>query len=529
MSQMIIITNAGRAALVNATNTGTNPITIVSMGITSTAFIPSAETTALPSELKRISALSGGATAPDTLHLTVADEGSDAYAMRGYGFYLADGTLFAVHGQADPIVNKTASSMLLLALDVKFADINAEDLEFGDTNFMLPIATTTVYGQVKLATQAQANLGSEASAVLTPATARAALLGWLLAQDGSGSGVDADMLDGQHASAFLQASLFTGAQILSRLLTVDGAGSGVDADLLDGQQGAWYADIPARLGFNPLNSAAYTAADVFAKVLGLDGAGSGLDADLLDGQHGSFYTDIAARLGFTPANKAGDTFAGPIRRDANFGLDLGSGQPVINLDANDFLFYNRAANLLTLALGNIHHTIWHAGNDGAGSGLDADLLDGQHGAWFADIPARLGFTPVQQGTGVGQGSNAIKIGWSGSRLKATVDTADQGNFVMDANIPTVLGESGWIAFPNGLMIQFGWQASLTNRAANTITFPIAFPNTALRMYASLGSSLVLTANNIGVGATAISKTQGQIALATASPGTTGVHWLAIGC
>lgn len=27
-------------------------------------------------------------------------------------------------------------------------------------------------------------------------------------------------------------------------------------------------------------------------------------------------------------------------------------------------------------------TVWHAGNDGAGSGLDADLLDGQHGSFF---------------------------------------------------------------------------------------------------------------------------------------------------
>src|SRR5437868_6638053 len=33
---------------------------------------------------------------------------------------------------------------------------------------------------------------------------------------------------------------------------------------------------------------------------------------------------------------------------------------------------------------------------------------------------KLGFTPVQQGTGVGQLSNLVKLGWSaGSKLKAT--------------------------------------------------------------------------------------------------------------
>ena len=29
-----------------------------------------------------------------------------------------------------------------------------------------------------------------------------------------------------------------------------------------------------------------------------------------------------------------------------------------------------------------YHTIWHAGNDGSSSGLDADLLDGQHGSYY---------------------------------------------------------------------------------------------------------------------------------------------------
>lgn len=38
------------------------------------------------------------------------------------------------------------------------------------------------------------------------------------------------------------------------------------------------------------------------------------------------------------------------------------------------------------------NSIWNAGNDGAGSGLDADLLDGQQGSYYTDINARLGYT-----------------------------------------------------------------------------------------------------------------------------------------
>jgi hypothetical protein len=46
----------------------------------------------------------------------------------------------------------------------------------------------------------------------------------------------------------------------------------------------------------------------------------------------------------------------------------------------------------------------------------------------------LGYTPVQNGTGVGQLNNAVKIGWSGSRIKATVDATDMGNILTTANV-----------------------------------------------------------------------------------------------
>lgn len=45
---------------------------------------------------------------------------------------------------------------------------------------------------------------------------------------------------------------------------------------------------------------------------------------------------------------------------------------------------------------------------------------------------KLTYTPVQQGTGVGQLANIVKIGWSaGSKLKATVDATDLGNFALE--------------------------------------------------------------------------------------------------
>lgn len=105
--------------------------------------------------------------------------------------------------------------------------------------------------------------------------AMASLLGF----DNTDTGLSATTV--QAALAEL-AGDYTAADVLTKLLTVDGAASGLDADLLDGQHGAYY-----------LAADAYTAADVLTKLLTVDGAGTTLDADLLDGQHGSFYQNAS--------------------------------------------------------------------------------------------------------------------------------------------------------------------------------------------------------------------------------------------
>ena len=216
MPVTITITNAGRAAIINAQNTGTAPVTITQIGLSATAHTPAPANTALPGEIKRLSAVSGLVVADDTIHVSVSDTTTDAYALRSFALYLADGTLFAIYGQADPILNKAAASIAALSVDVVLADIDAAALTFGDAAFVNPPASETVQGVVELATVAEAQAGIDALRALTPASAKAAILGWLLG--------------------------------------IDGAGSGLDADLLDGQQGAWYADIPSRLGFTPMPS-----------------------------------------------------------------------------------------------------------------------------------------------------------------------------------------------------------------------------------------------------------------------------------
>jgi hypothetical protein len=277
MALVLTITAAGRAALVNAQNTGTAPVTIAEVGVSPQAIAPTAATAALPGETKRIATLSGDVVAEDTIHLIVRDETSDLYTIRSFALYLADGTLFAAYGQANPIMEKSAQSLLLLAIDVRFVDIAAANLTFGNATFLNPPATVDRQGVIELATDAEATAGTDAVRAVTPKGVKGAVTAWLDARFGAGapSAFIKGLLLSASAIAF-RASL----SIKSAALKDEGAGNGLDADLLDGQHGAWYADIPARLGYTPWHPSN-------------DGAGSGLDADLLDGKEGAAYALLA--------------------------------------------------------------------------------------------------------------------------------------------------------------------------------------------------------------------------------------------
>ena len=61
--------------------------------------------------------------------------------------------------------------------------------------------------------------------------------------DGSGSGLDADKLDGYHASSFVKTSDYEDADVLAKIKNVDGSGSGLDADMVDGKHASDFAVI----------------------------------------------------------------------------------------------------------------------------------------------------------------------------------------------------------------------------------------------------------------------------------------------
>jgi hypothetical protein len=269
MALTLTVTDAGRAALRNAQGDGTNAVRIASVGVTATAFVSGGP---LPAEIKRIATIAGGATSPDTIHVTVSDTGADVYSVRGFGFYLADGSLFASYGQANVIVEKSAQATMMLAVDVKFAAIDATQVTFGDSNFSNPAATTDTLGVVRLASDAEAITGTDTQKALTAKNLLAVLT---------------DRLGAGAPSAFVK-TLLTKASVLAFCTALGirgaaqydtGSGNGLDADLLDGKDGAWYqqwANLQGVPGSFPPSAHTHSAADITSGTLVVARGGTGL-------------------------------------------------------------------------------------------------------------------------------------------------------------------------------------------------------------------------------------------------------------
>jgi hypothetical protein len=121
-------------------------------------------------------------------------------------------------------------------------------------------------------------------------------------------------------------------------------------------------------------------------------------------------------------------------------------------------------NAISLSLAN------HVGNTANPHNTTA----AQVGAWTiaqtqaaiaaAIATVTLGFTPVQQGGGVSQGNNKVKLGWDGTRLRATVDSTDLGGLIAQTefnnNIANLQNQINGKA-PNGPYAQTGVNQSVS--------------------------------------------------------------------
>ena len=289
-----------------------------------------------------------------------------------------------------------------------------------------------------------------------------------------------------------------------------------------------------------------------------DGPGSGLDADTIDGLHLSGLIQKGSPAVTTETHKISNS--GP--RITYFETDASAGNKVWSVGANNEFFrvdirddleafiesivtLNRAGEL---RLGG--NLVWTAGNDGPGSGLDADTVDGMHGASIVrtdearsisvrhaivgnapgvyieetDQGADLGKTIIVQGGGTLQVqavndslaylSTMMSVSRAGV-LKAGGDEVwDQGN------CPKDLVANGYQKLASGLIIQWGFTSGLVG-TTRTITFPIAFPGIcrSVQIQSTLASSNYVHTVNSKTASSFIMQNYGI---------TADYYWMAIG-
>ncbi|MDR6128049.1 hypothetical protein QE452_002713 [Sphingomonas sp. SORGH_AS438] len=432
MALTILITNAGRAALINADKSGTRAVRVAAVGVSPTATVPAATATTLPGEIKRIATISGAQTAADTIHLTVQDESAAVYAVRSFGLYLDDGTLFAIYGQADVIVEKSAQALLLLAIDVTLQDIAATSITFGNANFLLPAATTERQGLVELATADEGRAGTDTTRAVTPAVAKASVQAWLGYTPANRAG---DTFTGPVAIRTPNQNL--GFSVASSVqgyafMQLGDAGETFRNWHFGSQGDGSFALYQGTWGTGSLRllvtstSIAYNGNPVWHA--GNDGAGSGLDADLLDGFQaaqfmrrdvaGSVGTDVYYDFGNSqygrslrvggPANTGAavgqiTVTTGNIHIDsanssaiflnyfAGDGVNFGNGQQGFNARiTREGGFVGTSLSAPTIVRGGM--SVWGPDNDGAGSGLDADLVRGRsipQDLWLSQSVAQI--------------------------------------------------------------------------------------------------------------------------------------------
>ncbi len=349
----------------------------------------------------------------------------------------------------------------------------------------------------------------------------------------------------------------------------DGSGSGLDAGLLEGQNAAFYRNA-SNLNAGTVNDARLPATMSGKTFSGTVNVGSSDGVQMTT----AGAIEITNATGFPYIdfkNAPGDDF------DARLAL---SGGATFAFSTTGNMLHN----------GNV---IWTAGNGGSGSGLDAGLLEGNNAAFYRNASnlnagtvanARIagaynGFTTIDQ-TGlhtVTTTGEAVRIASpdtisnpflsfyktstrqglaqhvegagnffgfrfvnevpaSDTQLILTNDGGTSGlRYAVGASNYAVWNDgqggggasSGWVKFPNGLILQAGSSVATTNGSADgTISFASTFPSVCLSVTACIGDA-ALTATDLKVH-TPISTTGFSFRSPGAASTNVRVNWIAWG-
>lgn len=194
--------------------------------------------------------------------------------------------------------------------------------------------------------------------------------------------------------------------------------------------------------------------------------------------------NYAGELDNRYVNKAGDTMTGYLFFNANSGIDLVSipgyksaisinnaGADRIGINFTDGDGNLRIAKTdinrdwisgdVNILLGSNNYKVWHAGNDGSGSGLDADLLDGKHLGNVGDrVMRQIGFPDYNEFGSTDTNAYLRKVlGWCYNNVNTGADDTlfvgvghpnSLGNMQIQVYCNSGINEEGYPGYSTGV-------------------------------------------------------------------------------
>jgi len=264
---------------------------------------------------------------------------------------------------------------------------------------------------------------------------------WHAGNDGSGSGLDADTVDGLQASSFLrsdQSDTMTGTLTIGAFSSADkfsflngGSAQGIRtnsvyAGVTYAADGSGSGEVDALNGYRVAGTQVIDGSRNLTNIgtlnggtpwhSGNDGSGSGLDADTVDGLQPSSLSVSQANqvsgsafgttsspssvLEYQQASSQSDTKLAPSTEWHNT-IRMGHGNP--------YSYYSNtlamrmtgagAGTIFTQVIANNSaqgwRTVWDSGNDGSGSGLDADTVDGVQASSMVQLTGEQDITGIK--------------------------------------------------------------------------------------------------------------------------------------
>jgi len=189
---------------------------------------------------------------------------------------------------------------------------------------------------------------------------------WDSSTDGSGSGLDADLLDGQNGSYYATASGLTSTTTTANAALPKAGGTMTGNLNLSGSTN--HVIIGGSTSNNAYNTVGSTTGLTFGGGNDFNNYSIGTSTQNIDGSYTKLNIKWHTGIRFFAMNRYGGV---------RFHSDVGMGTELMSIGNTDG--HVRVANNL---YANGSGLVWNANNDGAGSGLDADTVDGIQASSF---------------------------------------------------------------------------------------------------------------------------------------------------